>query len=373
MNLIYFDHNSTTPPFIEAIDEVSRLINLPLNASSIHQFGQKAKGEIEEARFRLAKVLDLGARYKITFTSGATEANNFILKNFANADIFISSIEHPSILKHKDHYNMQIIPVTSNGVIDLMILENMLATSKNDLKLISVMAANNETGIIQPLREISQLAKKYGAFFHSDAVQSIGKMYFKIEDLDIDFISISAHKFGGIIGAGALISKEGFALNPMLLGGGQERSLRSGTENILAIVAMGVAAEINFKNYDDKYNRLLSLRNMLEEKLLNDFPDLLIIGKDISDRLNNTSMIIMPGGVDANMALIAFNLKGIALSNGAACSSGSVKASNTLMAMGLKKSFINSAIRVSLSYRNSVEEINFFTKAFKEICHASLT
>jgi len=368
--MIYLDHNATTnihPDVQKKMNGIS--MNYPMNPSSIHSYGRKGKSIIEHARKSLSTLLGFQYHFKdfqVTFTSSGTEANNLILSNFNDGEIFISSTEHLSILIFSQNFpNINIIKVDKNGILDFDDLQTKLKSSKTTKKLLCVMLANNETGIIQPIKKIVEIAHKHDTLVHSDCAQALGKIDTNIIDLGIDFISISAHKFGGPLGAGALINKSSIRLRPQIIGGGQERNLRSGTENIYAIAGFGEAANIAKKELHSRISRMNKLRNMLESNLIISQHDIEIVGKN-SDRLPNTSLIINTKK-SAETQLIALDLKGVAISSGSACSSGKVESSHVLTAMGYQENNIKSAIRISLGYSTVKKDIDDFLKLYNEI------
>jgi len=370
--IVYLDHNATSTIHNEVKKLAISLMDKPLNPSSIHTNGREARVIVEHAREQLSKSLgitDNSKEYQIIFTSGGTESNNLILSNYYDADVFVSAIEHPSILMQLQYLpNIQKIKVNNNGIVDLEDLKLLLSQSKNPKKLVSVMMANNETGVIQPIKEIGKIAKEFGAQIHSDCVQAFGKIEVNIVDLGIDFATLSAHKFGGLPGGGALIAKSDYTLKPMVIGGGQEKNLRSGTENVIAIASLGLAAELAQKEFETRTQKMSKLQKKLEEGLKQNFPKIKIIGIG-SPRLPNTSLIIAPNNNDDDTQnkILKFDAKGFVVSSGSACSAGKVGTSTLLITMGLDHKDASSAIRVSLSHYNSEEEIDAFIKAFKEI------
>jgi len=367
--MIYLDHNSTTNLLEEAKHAMIAVLSKPLNASAIHGFGREGKRIIEKARKQIAVLLGIANNfrdYNITFTSSGTEANNLILSNFKDDDVFISAIEHASILKHSEfENNIQVIKVGENGILDQEDLKDKLSKSEANRKLVSVIFANNETGVIQDIKAIAKIAHEFGAFIHSDSVQAIGKISLDLLDVDIDFATISAHKIGGPIGSGALISKAKIHLIPHIIGGGQEKNLRSGTENIAAIAGFGVAAEIVAKEQISRYEHLKELRDYLEKEIVKDFPNIKIVNFN-SPRLPNTSLIININK-KAETQIIAFDLKDIAISSGAACSSGKVGSSKTLAAMGFSEEEKNCAIRVSLGNMTTKKDVVKFLEIYREL------
>jgi cysteine desulfurase len=370
--MIYFDYNATSPVLPEVASAMAEAMTTPLNPSSVHRFGREAKAMVEAARSAIASMLGINLQknqYTITFTSSATEANNLIMRNFdyraisGKGRILVSSTEHISILKHKEYNNnIDILPVDSNGIISMQMLEEWLLQNQDRSNLVSIMLANNETGVIQPIKEIASMVHKYGAVMHSDCSQGPGKIKCDILDLGIDFASISAHKFGGPLGAGALIYKTQHSLLPQILGGGQERSIRAGTENVPAIVGFGVAA----KNLRHQTSRL---RDIFEKEITNICSDAIIFC-NTSPRLPNTSMLHMPN-VPANLQIISFDMKGVAVSSGSACSSGKVKISHVLTAMKVPDKIADCAIRFSFGPSTTEEDIVMLISAWREIYTAS--
>ncbi|MCP5369901.1 MAG: cysteine desulfurase [Rickettsiaceae bacterium] len=365
--MIYLDHNATTNILPEVLQDLHVLYNKTLNASSVHLLGRESKALLEQARTSVLNLLGgNGVEYGVVFTSSGTEANNLILNNFLDDEIFISAIEHPSIYNFAKFYkNVIVISVNPDGIIDLEELEKRLAKSNAKRKLISVMLANNETGIVQPLSDIASLAQKYGAYLHSDAVQAIGKMGVNISQLGVDFLSLSAHKFGGMIGAGALVYKIGFPLRPQLIGGGQEKSLRSGTENIIAIVAMAKAADLVVNNLSMRSRFLGNLRDEMEANLHIECPEVEIVGKNML-RLPNTSLLINRKQ-KSEIQIIGLDIKSIFVSAGSACSSGKISNSHVLSAMGYSNRDAGSAIRISFGMNNNINEVKEFLTIYKQL------
>lgn len=353
--LTYLDYNATSPMRPEVISCWQAAAATIGNPSSVHTFGRDAKQLIETARLQLAKLINCQT-HEIIFTGSGTEANNQILRRAGFANVFASSIEHDSIRLARD--DLTLIPVQTNGIIDLGALEQQLKSSVGPKTLVTVMFANNETGIIQPIADVVKLAKQYGAAVHCDAVQAIGKIPVDFTALGVDSMSISAHKFGGPQGVGALIVKADIALKPLIIGGGQERNLRAGTHNVASIAALGKAAELAHNTIASEYTRLINLQQHLESALLT----AQIIGKDV-ERLPNTTNIIMPGA-QSSTQVMALDLAGVAVSAGAACSSGKVKASHVLTAMGIDKDLCNNSIRLSTGWQTTKDDIDHFISAW---------
>lgn len=352
-------------------DSALKLLNYmttPLNSSSVHFYGRAARQILEDAREKIAESLGIKLgreQYKIIFTSSATEANNLVISNFADGVVLYSAVEHLSLIEAaKRNLNSYEIKVSETGELDLEMLEDKLQKYNEKKILISVMAANNETGIIQNLEPVLELARKYGAFLHSDIVQAFGKIKFNVRENDLDFASICSHKIGGLSGIGALIVKDNIQVFPTLVGGGQERGERAGTEFVVAAFSFGNEAANIANNIDSNSNHLQELRDFLEAEISSSDRSY-IVGKDVK-RLPNTSLIAMKG-VDSDLQLIKFDEAKIAVSNGSACSSGKVKKSHVLEAMGFNEDISKSVIRVSLGKNNTKEDIYKFVEVWKSI------
>ncbi len=358
---IYLDYNATSIMLDDVKNAMLECASSPLNPSSIHSFGRSAKASIEKARGEVMSLVGLNmhkGNYSLIFTSSGTEANNLMMHNFTKGRILISKVEHASILKHRDYKdNIDLLAVDKNGIIQIDQLEDWLEKNSGADNLVSIILANNETGIIQPMKEIVDLVHKYGALIHSDITQAPGKIDVDIESLGLDFATLSGHKFGGPTGVGALIHKTKHYIQAQIIGGGQERGSRSGTENVLAIVGCGVAAARAKASLVKNYEHMKTLRDLLEGELGE-----VVIGSEVT-RLPNTSMIVMPG-VEANQQLIAFDMRGFAVSTGAACSSGKVKSSHVLKAMAVDDKDLNCAIRVSFGPDNTIADVYIFIKAW---------
>jgi len=353
---VYLDHNATTAVKPDVWEAIEALPALPYNPSSVHSYGREARRLVEEARKRLLQAVGADDSYQCVFTASGSEANNLALKGVVSDLLLVSAIEHASVLQC-EHATTKLIPVTEAGIVDVTALEAMLAEATGTV-CISVMLANNETGIIQPIIAIAALAARYHALLHCDAVQAFGKIAVDIKTLGIDMLTLSAHKCGGLLGAAALVVKKKIALKAVIQGGGQERGMRSGTENVPAIVGFGTAA-MTAEHYNAA--RIAMLRDRLEEAL----PKAVIIGKD-QQRLPNTSMMIMPA-VSSEVQIIDFDLQGIAISAGSACSSGKVTVSHVLLAMGVTKAAASCAIRVSLGESTIEDDIKQFIAVWNEL------
>ncbi|MBV2146229.1 cysteine desulfurase [Wolbachia endosymbiont of Listronotus oregonensis] len=350
---VYADYNATAPiseNVKKSIFEV--LLKQTLNPSSLHKRGQEARKILQDARDNIRDALGVPSDKEIVFTSGATEANNLVMRGIAGYLHVISAIEHPSILNSA--CNPYIIPVNQEGIVDFLELEKILSELKGNKAIVSVMMANNETGVIQPVKEIAEIAHKFGAICHTDTAQSVGKIKVNMEDLGVDLLTLSAHKFGGVAGSGVLIFNKELAIEPIIIGGGQEKGFRGGTENIVAIAGLSAALQ-NIPDLLLKMDEVKELRDQLECELLNLASDIRIFGKN-SKRLPNTSFIYMPG-VKSDVQLMHFDLNHIAVSNGSACSSGKVEPSHVLLAMGATKEQAECSIRISIGPETKPQDI----------------
>lgn len=367
---LYLDYNASAMMRMAVLAELDRLCRYPGNASSPHQEGRRHRAEIEKARATLCALCQGEEAY---FTSGGTEANNLALRG--SEEFFISAIEHPSILraipeKHNSVPPIQSthIPVTALGVIDLDALEACLKKSTARRKLVSVMFANNETGVIQPVGDVGQLCQKYGALFHCDAVQAFGKTPINMKKLSIDMLSVSSHKLGGTQGVGALILARDIPLTPLMGGGGQERYMRPGTENTASIAAFGLAATLAQEEIAG-WTKKNQWRIEYEKKLQEIAPNAIIHGKDAEHRLPNTICISFPA-MDAALQVIHFDRLGIAIGAGSACSSGRVAPSHVLKAMGLSEIVARTAIRISWGIETKRQEMERFLEAWHSLTNA---
>ncbi|WP_423348886.1 cysteine desulfurase family protein [Wolbachia sp. wLmal] len=350
---VYADYNATAPiseNVKKSIFEV--LLKQTLNPSSLHKRGQEARKILQDARDNVRGAIGVSSDKEIVFTSGATEANNLVMRGIAGYLHIISAIEHPSILNSA--CNPYIIPVNQEGIVDFLELEKILSELKGNKAIVSVMMANNETGVIQPIEEIAEIAHKFGAICHTDTAQSVGKIKVNMEDLGVDLLTLSAHKFGGVAGSGILIFNKELAIEPIIIGGGQEKGFRGGTENIVAIAGLSAALQ-NIPDLLSKMDEVKELRDQLECELLNLASDIRIFGKN-SKRLPNTSFIYMPG-VKSDVQLMHFDLNHIAVSNGSACSSGKVEPSHVLLAMGATKEQAECSIRISIGPETKPQDI----------------
>lgn len=358
--LTYLDCNATAPVRPQVIDLMGQILAEPGNASSVHGAGRQARKHVEDARGQIARAFAVGPQ-QVIFNSGATEGNNTIIKGFAGRRILISAIEHASLVD--SGVDAETIPVTADGIVDLAALERML-TQTPGTALVSVMMVNNETGVIQPVAEIAKLAKAHGALFHTDAVQALGRIAFTRESVGADFITVSSHKLGGPQGAGAIIMAPKAPLPKLIHGGGQERRQRAGTENIAAIAGFGLAVEIAMQEMT-QYQGLATLRDKIESALNSGTNSVRIHGKDVS-RVANTTSFSLTGSTSETL-LLALDLEGIAISSGSACSSGTVKPSHVLTAMGIGTQEAGCALRVSLGWNTSEQDVEDFISAWDKV------
>ena len=363
-NPVYMDHNATTAVRPEARDAVALALALTGNPSSVHGSGRTARRLVEDARDAVAALVGAEPAW-VVFTSGGTEANNLALRVLPKrAPILCSAVEHASVLSVMD--GIVEIPVDGDGVVDLGALEALLA-GEDTPALVSVMLANNETGVLQPVADVAALAHEHGALIHCDAVQAAGKMAIDFRTLGCDLMSLSAHKIGGPSGIGALVVTSGvegdLALIPMLRGGGQERGRRAGTENVPGIAGFGAAARAAREGLTD-FARLGRWRERIENRL-RQRADSRVYGFG-APRLANTSCLTMPG-VEAETQVIQLDLAGVAVSAGAACSSGKVEPSRVLAAMGVDANEAATAIRVSLGWNTTEDDADKFVEAWIQV------
>jgi cysteine desulfurase len=369
--MIYLDYNATAPLHKNVIKKIQNLKFEEFgNPSSIHKIGRNSKKIVEEVRRNILSTLK-AKNYDLIFTSGATESNNLAIKGFLKKNniktIFSLQTEHASVidvLKSLD-IEKKFFNINSNGNVNLKEVEELLLKQTNPF-LVSVMFANNESGIIHPINKIAKIVKKYDGIIHCDGVQSLGKIEIDLDSLDVDLFSISSHKIGGPTGIGALLINTRNNISPEITGGGQEKNLRSGTENFLGIVGFGEAInEVN--NLAKLCNSVIkNNRDLLEANLKKLSNEIKIFGED-TNRLANTCYFAYPSMTSENQ-LIALDQKGICVSSGAACSSGKVEPSHVLKAMQVDEKYIHSAIRVSLGWDSTREQIETFFNIWKSDC-----
>jgi cysteine desulfurase len=365
----YFDWNATAPLRPAARAAMLAALAVTGNASSVHAEGRAARRLIEEARSKVAALVQAEPQ-NVIFTSGATEANMLALTPNWGAvprrdRLFVSAIEHPSVRSGGRFAASEIqeVPVTADGIVDLDALRTALAKTK--YPLVSVMIANNETGVVQPVRQVAEIVHAAEGILHVDGVQGAGRLPIGMIDLGAGLLSLSSHKIGGPQGAGALIRRPGLVPEPLIRGGGQERGFRAGTENVAAIAGFGAAAEAALAGLASESARMAALRDRMETDIRSVTPDVVVFGEG-APRLGNTSLLAVPG-TKAETALIAFDLNGIALSSGSACSSGKVQPSHVLAAMGLEPSLARAALRISLGWETSEADLDRLLNAWKKV------
>ncbi len=366
---VYLDYNATVPVRPEVIETVTAIMGEAGNASSVHTAGRRARKHIEQAREQVAALAGVHAN-QLVFTSGATESNNAVLKHFAGRRILVSAVEHPAVRGAIP--GLEYIPVTPDGLVDMAALETMLGDGAPPA-LVSVMLVNNETGVIQPVGDIARMVRvKYpDAFVHTDAVQAAGRIAIDFPALNVDYMSLSAHKCGGPQGVGALIVAPGAPEAKLLHGGGQEKRRRAGTENVAGIAGFGTAAALAQENIQSYQETLAPLRETLETTLRGVAPDLKIFGQN-APRVANTTALCLPC-VPAQTQLLNLDLAGIAVSSGSACSSGTFKPSPVLQAMGASEEEASCTLRISSGWATTAHDIDRFLEVWSEIYKRTAT
>lgn len=360
--LAYFDWNATAELRPEAKAAVGGALNVTGNPSSVHASGRAARRIVESAREQVAALVGVAAR-DVVFTSGGTEANMLALSPALGDTLLVSAIEHPSVRSGGRFAAVEEFPVTANGLVDLAALERLLAGRLRPL--VSLMLANNETGAVQPVAEVAALVHAAGGLLHVDAVQGPGRIACDFPALGADLMTLSSHKIGGPQGVGALVRREGLPLDPQIRGGGQERGARAGTENVAGFAGFGAAAEAAQQGWSREATRMAALRDRFEAGIKAIAPQAVIFGTE-APRLPNTTLYSVPG-MKAETAVIAFDLEGVAVSSGAACSSGKVSASHVLAAMGVPAELAGGAVRVSLGYTTTDGEVGTILKAWEKL------
>jgi len=353
---VYLDHNASSPLRPEAFEAMTEALRLGGNPSSVHRNGRGARARIEAARRQVAGLVG-AAPSEIVFTSGGTEANSLALGGAGRKRVLASAVEHVSVLKGAA--DIELVPVDREGVINLAALESHLATS-TEPALVSVMFANNETGVLQPVTDVVRIARAAGALVHCDAVQGAGRAKVDMHGLGVDYLSLSAHKLGGPTGAGALAVRAGAPLVPDRRGGAQEGYRRAGTENVSGIAGFGAAAEATRERPE-----FTGWRDAMEAGLLRIAPASKVHGAG-TPRLGNTSCISMPG-VKAETQVMALDLAGICVSAGAACSSGKVGPSTVLAAMAADPSDAASALRISFGWNTVFEDVERLISSWRDL------
>lgn len=360
MPVVYLDYNATAPLLPAVKQAMINAFDFVGNASAVHQLGRKCRAEIDKARKQIAAAVDVSSK-DITFTGGGTESNHLALSGLGipKENIYASSVEHASI--HKNIVSNNLIPVAANGRLKLDVLAEYFQRS-NAPKLVSIALANSETGIVQHhMKDIVELCHQHNCLVHTDAVQAFGKIPVSFSELGVDLMSLSAHKIGGPKGVGVLISKPNLMLKALMLGGGQEKGLRSGTENLPAIMGFGVAADHVMHIQWESTRQLL---DWTIDQLKNVNPKVRI--NSASDGLPNTLNVSTPS-YNKDTQVIHMDLNGIAVSAGSACSSGKVEQSHVLKAMGVDDMYVNTAVRLSLSPTQTREDMNQFINVWQRM------
>ena len=371
MDRIYLDHNATTPVRPEVRDRMLPFFGeLFGNPSSAHSFGQEVKVQFEEARQRIADQLGASPA-QIVFTSGGTESDNYAIKGTAFAagkgHIITAMVEHPAVLQTvswlaKKGFDASYVQVDSSGVVDPDEVKKAL---RPDTILVSIMHMNNEVGTIQPVEEIAAITKEAGVYFHSDAVQSFGKLPTKVDDLGVDLLSVAAHKIYGPKGVGALYIRKGTRIDPLIIGGAQEKRRRSGTENVAGIVAFGEAIVQAEAEREQLYSRLTGLRETLVKGLTERIPEVIINGDPSKTFPSTVSASV--SHVEGESLLLSLDMEGIAVSTGSACSSGSLEPSHVLVSMGIETVLAQGTLRFSMGRGTTKAQIDHLLEVFPPI------
>ncbi|MFC1518043.1 cysteine desulfurase NifS [Candidatus Margulisiibacteriota bacterium] len=361
---VYLDNNATTALHPEVIKKIQELLPIFGNASSMHSFGREAKKELDQAREIVAKVIGADPK-EIIFTGSGTEADNLAIKGVAAAyrnkgnHIITSAIEHPAVLNTCNHlmkkgFDVTFLPVDEDGLISPKDLEKAITTHTI---LISIMTANNEIGTIQPIKELAAIAKKKKILFHTDAVQAVGKIPIKVDDLGVDLLSLSGHKFHAPKGVGVLYVRKGTKLETQLHGGHQENRIRSGTYNVLGVAAMGKALELAEKEMPKEMKRLKALKDRLHKGIIDKVPEIKLNGH-LEKCLPNT-LDISFRYIEGEGLMLRLDAEGVALSTGSACSSGSLEPSHVLIAIGLSHEIAHGSLRFSMGRETTEEDIDY--------------
>lgn len=370
------DHASTTPMAPEVIEAMAAaFVEIFGNASSLHQPGLSARAALEEARERVAGFIGAEAG-EVYFTSGGTESDNLAIRGaaLANRDrgrhIITTTIEHPAVLEpckalEKEGFEVTYLPVTREGLVEVEALE---AAIREDTILISIMHANNEIGTIQPIAEAGEIARSRGIVFHTDAVQTVGKIPAKVDDLGVDLLSISSHKLHGPKGVGALYIRKKTPIEPIIFGGGHERGMRSGTENVPGIIGLAAASELAGRNLEEEMVRISGMRDRLADYVLERVEDTWVNGSRTKRLPNNLNLGF--SFIEGEALLLRLDAKGIAVSTGSACSSKKTVASHVLTAIGLRPQEAHGSLRVTLGRENTDEEVDRVGEAIVEVAES---
>ena len=377
MKIVYLDNAATTKMSDKVIEEMTKSFSENYgNPSSVHSLGQRAKSAVERTRHIVAQNLKAETT-EIVFTSGGAEGNNLVIRGFLKANndkgkhIITSKIEHSTVLKtfeqlENEGYEVSYIGVDENGVVDIEELKQEL---REDTVLVSIMFVNNETGVVQPIKEIGEILAERNIFFHTDAVQAIGKLEIFPKKLKIGALTATAHKFYGPKGAGFVFIDKKYSLEKEIWGGSQERNRRAGTENVHGILGLGVALEEVYENLEEMLEKENKLQNYLENKLKTEIKKLgkkIRVNGEKTNRIKTTTNVYIEG-VDIQMLLVALDLRGICISGGSACMSGSLENSHVLKAMGLTDEELKGSFRISIGKDTTIEEIDYFVENLIEV------
>ncbi|MGB9834583.1 MAG: cysteine desulfurase NifS [bacterium] len=373
MKSVYFDHAATTPVHPEVLEAMLPYFSEQFgNASSLHSYGQLAARAVEEARAKVAELINCDPR-EIIFTGSGTEADNFALKGIAEKlksrgnHIITSSIEHHAVemtcrYLEKRGFHVTYLPVDKDGLVHPEELKKALT---DQTILVSVMHANNEVGTIQPIKELARIAHEKGVLFHTDAVQTVGSIPVDVKDLGVDLLSLSAHKFYGPKGVGALYMRKGVAIEPLIHGGGQERNLRAGTTNVPGIVGLGKAAELAKKELRERMEHNLNLRERLIKGLEERLSDYILTGHRTLRLPGNVSICVQY--IEGESMLLLLSAEGFACSSGSACTSGSLEPSHVLLSMGIDPQLAQGSLRITLGRENTVEDVDRFLEVLPKV------
>lgn len=373
MKIRYFDHAATTAVKEVVLKEMLPYFNIEYgNASSLYSIGRQSRRALDQARHRVARAINCEAK-EIYFTSCGSESDNLALKGLAYANrqkgnhIITTKIEHPAILQtcstlEKQGFRITYLNVDSEGMINIQELEDSIT---EHTILISIMFANNEIGTIQPIKEIGEIAKKHQIFFHTDSVQAIGNVRIDVDELNIDLLSMSAHKFYGPKGVGALYIRKGIEFDRIQDGGHQEKNKRAGTENVAGIVGLGKAIELAYENYDQYNEKLTSLRDYYISQIEKKIPNAKLNGHRINRLPGNANISFK--GVDGQILLLKLDEQGICASSGSACTSGSSSPSHVLTAIGLPSEYAQGSLRITIGDENTKEDIDYLVKNICDI------
>ena len=376
MPRVYLDHSATTPVRAEVAQLVMEYLTIKFgNPSTVYSFGREAKKGLDKAREQVAALIKARSE-EIIFTSGGTEADNLAITGIASAyaergkHLITSSIEHQAVLAtykslERHGFKITILPVAKDGLVRV---EDVKRAITKDTILISIMHVNNEVGTIQPVEEIGAIARERQIVFHTDAVQSVGKIPVNVEEIQADVLTGSGHKFYGPKGTGFLFLSKGVKLAPYVFGGGQERAYRPGTENVASIVGMGLAAELAGKDLQTEIPRVAALRDKLIQGLRRRIPQVRLNG-DAVRRVSNNANLCFPGA-EGEALLENLDLRGICVSGGSACSTGALEPSHVLLAMGIPPVLAKSSLRMTLGIENTEEEIDYVIEQLTQIYHA---